>query len=67
MCGQGETYGHRGHGGCCCQPGGCQGHPFRRHFPSRQERISRLEEHLKEVRAEAKAVEERLAEMKATA
>jgi NADH:ubiquinone oxidoreductase subunit C len=64
MCGHGEPYGHHNHG-CCCQPGGLHGHPVQRHFPSREERIARLEEYLKEVQAEAKAVEERLAEMKA--
>ncbi len=65
MCGHGEYYGHHGHGGCCCQSGGFHGRPFLRHFPSREERIARLEEYLKDVQAEARAVEERLAEMKA--
>lgn len=65
MCGQGEFYGHRDHGGCCCQSGGFQGRPFGRHFPSREERVSWLKEHLKEIQAEAKEVEERLAEIKA--
>jgi len=63
MCGHGESYGQRGHGGCC-QPAGFPGHLFHR-FPSREERIARLEEYLKQIQAEAKAVEERLAEMKA--
>jgi hypothetical protein len=65
MCGHSEFYGYYGHGGCCCQPGAFHGRPFHRHFPSREERIARLEEHLKEIQAEAKAVEEHLAEMKA--
>lgn len=34
-------------------------------LPSREERITRLEEYLKGLQAEAKALEERLAEMKA--
>ncbi|MCK4791177.1 MAG: hypothetical protein KAV87_46020 [Desulfobacteraceae bacterium] len=65
MCGHGELYGHHSHGSCCCQPGGLHGRPFHQHFPSREDRIARLEEHLKEIQAEAKAVEEHLAEMKA--
>jgi len=65
MCGHGELYGHHSHSGCCCQPGAFHGRPFQRHFPSREERIARLEEYLKEIQAEAKAVEERLAEIKA--
>ncbi len=39
------------------------GHGFRR-FISRDEVISRLEEYLKELQSEAKAVEERIAEIK---
>jgi NADH:ubiquinone oxidoreductase subunit C len=66
MCGHGEFYGHHGHGASCYQPDGFHGHPFHRHFPSQEERIARLEEHLKDIQAETKAVEERLAEMKAT-
>ena len=65
MCGHGESYGHHDAGACCCQHGGFHGRPFHRHFPSREERIARLEEYLKDIQAEAKAVEERLAEMKA--
>lgn len=64
MCGHHESYGHHGYG-CCCQPGGFHRGPFHRHFPSREERIARLEEYLKDLQAEAKAVEERLADMKA--
>jgi hypothetical protein len=40
------------------------GFRFGRRFPTREERIAWLEEYLKELRAEAKAVEEHLAEMK---
>lgn len=65
---------HHGYSGCCCGEyvwgGGpeCQPRmPFGRRFPTREERIARLEEYLKELQSEAKAVEERLAEMKATA
>ena len=65
MCGHDEFYGHNGHGGCCYQPGGFQGRPFHRHFASREERIARLEDYLKDIRSEAKAIEERLAEIKA--
>jgi hypothetical protein len=58
---------HRGHaGGCCCEGGGCgPDFPFRRRFPTRAERIARLEEYLQELQAEVQAVQERLAEMKA--
>jgi len=41
------------------------GFPFGRRFPTREERIAWLEEYLKELQAEVKAVEERIAEMKA--
>lgn len=51
MCGHGELYGHHSHSGCCCQPGAFHGRPFQRHFPSREERIARLEEYLKEIQA----------------
>ena len=53
------------HGGCSCechqQHGGMR---FHRHFISREEIITRLEEYLKQLQAEAKGVEERIAEMK---
>lgn len=65
MCGHGEYHGHHGHGGCCCQPGGFHGHHFHRYFPSREERIARMEEYLKDLQTEVKDVEERLAEMRA--
>ena len=53
------------HGGCSC---GCHQHHggmrFHRHFISHEEIITRLEEYLKQLQAEAKGVEERIAEMK---
>jgi hypothetical protein len=68
MCGPGGYHGHHGHGGgCCCGPmvwG--PGYSFRRRFPTREERIAWLEEYLKDLQAEAKAVEERIAELKST-
>ena len=68
--GHGEHHRHHDHGGHCgC---GCEGKawgpgsPFRRRFPTREERIAWLEEYLKDLQAEAKGVEERIAEMKAS-
>jgi len=52
-----ENHHHHHH----CQPGG-----FHRHFRTREERIAHLEEYLKELQAEARAVEELVAELKAT-
>lgn len=61
----------RGEYGCCRGEGG----PgpgweprlrFHRRLSTREERITRLEEYLKDLQAEAKAVEERLARMKAS-
>ena len=44
---------------------GCHaGKSFSRRLATREERIARLEEYLKDLQAEARAVEERLAEMK---
>lgn len=70
--GPGMGYGAGPHGAfrCCCGMGapGAAGGPgmhFRRRFATREERIARLEAYLKELQAEAKAVEERLAELKA--
>jgi hypothetical protein len=72
-CGGHEHHGHHEqgmnregcHGGCNC---GChqphRGMRFNRHFVSREEVITRLEEYLKQLQAEAKGVEERIAEMK---
>jgi hypothetical protein len=39
--------------------------PFRRRFSTREERIAGLEAYLKDLRAEAQAVEERIQAMKA--
>jgi hypothetical protein len=65
--------GHQGHGhgqgwGCRCEEE--SGHhggpgPFGRRFLTREERIAGLEEYLQALRAETKAVEEHIAEMKA--
>ena len=52
------------HSGCSC---GCHHHEgmgFRRRFIPREEIIARLEEYLKQLHAEAKGVEERIAELK---
>ena len=70
-CGCGR-HGHQGidrgwhhYGGCSCschqQHGGMR---FHRHFISGEEMITRLEEYLKQLHAEAKGVEEQIAEMK---
>ena len=74
MCGQGEHYlshdcdcggGHPQHG-CCCGEGGRERRmDFQRRFRTREERIVWLEGYLAELQAEAKAVEERVAEMEA--
>lgn len=40
------------------------GFPFRRRFVTKEERIAWLEEYLKNLQAEVKAVEERIAELK---
>ncbi|MGQ9494323.1 MAG: hypothetical protein ACUVR2_11285 [Anaerolineae bacterium] len=72
MCGHGVHYGRHGYG-CCYDveyfdpwmhfaPRMMR---FRRRFPTREERIAWLEEYLKELQVEAKAVEERIAELKA--
>jgi len=53
---------HRGwhhHWGCCCGAGYAP-----RHFPTREEIIEELEEYLKQLKAEAKDIEERLAELR---
>ena len=67
MCEHGGYHGHHGYGGgCCCGPTAWgPGLPFGRCFPTREERIARLEEYLKELQAEAKSVEECIAELKA--
>ncbi len=64
-CGHGHS-GHHGmrehrpyHWDCCCAPV----HPFR-HFPTREEVVTQLEEYLQSLKAEVKGVEERIAELK---
>jgi len=56
-------YGHHAHGDCC-RPEGLHHRHFHRRFISREEKIARLEDYLGELRAEAKAVEEHLSELK---
>jgi hypothetical protein len=76
-CGCGHEHGHE-EGGCCGGPGpggmwrGCGHHEgppfgFHRRFVSQAERIAELEAYLAELRAEAKAVEEHLADLKTAA
>lgn len=45
--------------GCCCGPGYVP-----RRFPTREEIVEELEEYLKQLRAEAKGVEEHITELK---
>jgi len=61
--GKDREWHHRGGCGCGChqQHGDLR---FNRHFISREEMVSNLEEYLKQLKAEAKGVEERIAEMK---
>ena len=47
------------------RPGPLHYRRFRRRFSTREERIARLEDYLSELRLEAQAVEERLAELRA--
>ena len=67
MCGHGFHHGHHGYAGwyCCTPAAWGPGFPMRWRFPSREERIAWLEAYLKELQAEAKAVEERIAELRA--
>jgi hypothetical protein len=72
-CGGHEHYDHHGrdmnpewrHAGCTC---GChqrhEGMGFHRRFISQDEVINQLEEYLKQLQAEAKGVEEKIAELK---
>ena len=67
--GHGPMHGPGGHHGphgeeCRCGCGG-EGHGFHRRFATREERIAHLQEYLNELRAEAQAVEEHIAELKA--
>jgi hypothetical protein len=69
--GHGHGHGHQGgrHGCTCgCDCGcdcGCGGHGhFGRRFLTRDERIANLEEYLEALRQEAKAVEERIEDMR---
>ncbi len=68
MCGHGGHHGHHGHagGGCCGPAASGPGFPFGRRFPTREERITWLEEYLKTLQTEAEAVQERVNELKAT-
>jgi hypothetical protein len=50
--------------GCHADPWSAE-HTFWRRFATREERIAWLERYLKELRAEAQAVEERITELKA--
>ena len=67
-CGHSGHHGRHGYGGwCCCGPAAWgSGFPFGRRFPSREERITWLEEYLKELQAEVEAVRERLAALRET-
>jgi len=47
------------HKGCCCHPG-----YGLRQFPTREEIIAQMEEYLKQLQAEVKGVEERLAQLR---
>ena len=72
-CGGHGHHGHQGygmrrewhHGGCRC---GCHQHQggmgFHRRFISQEEIVARLEDYLKQLQAEAKGVEEKMAELK---
>ena len=64
MCSHGEFSAHHGYGWCCCHPemSGMRG--FHRYFSTREERTARLEEYLKDLQKEARAVEEQIAESK---
>ncbi|MGB4505289.1 MAG: hypothetical protein WBI44_10420 [Syntrophaceticus sp.] len=53
MCGHDH---HAKVGSCCC---GCDG-GFKRHFFSKQEKIAKLEDYLKDLKAETEAVEAKI-------
>ena len=65
--GHGEHHRYHRHGGeCRCGCGASEpGLGFRRRFQTQEEEISRLEEYLRELQAEARAVEERIAKLRA--
>ncbi len=52
--------------GCHCKDGGCKcgNGKFHRRYQTKAEQISELEEYLAELKAEAQAVEEKLAELR---
>ena len=63
--GHGEEWGHHGHGGWGGMHHGPHFGPFgHRRFISKEEVITQLEEYLKQLKAEAAGVEERIAELK---
>ncbi|MFO8036476.1 MAG: hypothetical protein R6U57_07615 [Anaerolineales bacterium] len=56
---------HHGRGNCCCGGGRHHGEGhFRRRYITRDEEIERLEGYLEDLQMEAKAVEERLADLR---
>ncbi len=58
-----DHHGGKHHGGCSC---GCGGHSgFGPVFWTKEEKIARLDEHLQSLRDKAKAIEERIAALKA--
>ena len=57
--GHGGMAHHGGGGGCCCG-GGSRG----RHFYTKEETITHLEDYLKQLQAEARGVEEHLNKLK---
>ncbi|MGI9861947.1 DUF5320 domain-containing protein [Moorella naiadis] len=63
---QGHGHGYHQGRNCHQRKCGCHGHHgagFHRHFLTAAEKKAHLEEYLKELQAEAKAVEERLKEL----
>jgi len=66
MCCHDQSAGRQGYGGCCGRPGWEDPQGFRRQFATRNEQSARLEDYLKELQAEARAVQEKLDELKRT-
>lgn len=62
-CGRHHAGRHHHHGGSCACGCGSPGH-FQRRFRSREEIVTDLERYLEDLRQEAVAVEERIAELK---